>query len=134
MVYTYPLMTIFVPAMPFSSREARSGEPALKYGPSVTSGVRFPDWFPPLQARADEPVVSVPPEVFGMIAFVPLLEEVVGATVFVLAQAERMIMQVTRNKLKIVVRFISSPFLKVRWNIEYRGLIFERYKKGVRFL
>src|SRR5512143_1607356 len=47
-------MTSFVPAVLLSNREVRSGELALKNGPSVSSGVKLADLLPAAHARADE--------------------------------------------------------------------------------
>jgi hypothetical protein len=38
-VSTYPVKTSFVPFIPASYSDARSGDPVLKYGPSVWDGV-----------------------------------------------------------------------------------------------
>src|SRR5512142_908136 len=64
-------MTSLVPGVLLSSREDRSGELALKKGPSVSSGVRLADLAPPAQASADEPAGAAPVlPVAGMAALV----------------------------------------------------------------
>src|SRR5262245_45401067 len=42
-VSTRPLTTTRVPGMPDSTSDVRSGDPALKYGPSVSAGVGWPE-------------------------------------------------------------------------------------------
>src|SRR5512140_1819190 len=48
-------MTSFVPGVLASTNDARSGDPALKNGPSVSCGVNDADVLPLLHACASEP-------------------------------------------------------------------------------
>ena len=98
-------MTSFVPAMPSSSRDTRSGELAVKYGPSVNSGVRVAEVLPALQARVDVALVLLFPDVVDAVASVPLLLDVVAVDAAV-AQADRAITQIAMTILKIVFLFI----------------------------
>ena len=88
------MITSFVPAMPSSKRNVRSGELALKYGPSVNSGVTAADWLSPLHARMD-------------VSLELLLPVVADGAV----QADRM-MQRAKVVLIIFFRFIFSPSIK----------------------
>ena len=74
-------MTIFVPAIPSSNREARSGELAVKYGPSVNSGVSVADWLALPHARVDAPLMSLLVNAVGAVLLVPLLFDIVAVEI-----------------------------------------------------
>ena len=69
-------MTSFVPTVPSSSRDARSGEFAVKYGPSVNSGVTVADRLPLPHASV---LVSIVLDAVGGAVFVAVLTEAGGA-------------------------------------------------------
>jgi hypothetical protein len=111
-----------VPAMPSSSREARSGELAVKYGPSVTSAVSIADVAPPLHASVDAVLVSLLLGADDDVSLAPALLDgiVVGAVV---VQATSAITHIAARISKIVFLFIYS--LHFQCLMEYICLLFE---------
>src|SRR5512146_2403456 len=74
-------MTSVVPAVLLSNKEARSGELALKNGPSVSSGVRLADLLPAAHARADAFAAA------GVVAALVLPVAGIGGSVMLLSGA-----------------------------------------------
>ena len=98
------MMTSFVPGMPFSNSEARSGEFAVKYGPSVNSAVRPADVVPAPHASVDTLLVLLLVVPFvALFAVVDVVLFVRGAAV---PQAATAMIQITPTTLKIIFLFI----------------------------
>jgi len=110
------VITSCVPVMPSVSRDVRSGELALKYGPSVNSGVRFADVLPLLHANVDDVLV--------VLLFVDIVGDVLfDARGVAVVHAPRAITLIAMTRLKTIFRFIMfSPFIRLSQSIAVQCL------------